>query len=129
MFDDLHFSEAFAQFLVDRDVVAPQTALQALDLQRDATPPIGRLALEEEVMTMKQVMTVLAEQADTGLRFGEQAVRMGYLETGELTRLLELQRVSRPGLSAILYDMGALTRRQLQTQRRAFLRELESVLV
>ncbi len=129
MLDDLQFSEGFAQFLVQREIIAPDTALQALDLQRAATPPVGRLALEQQLLTMRQVFTVLAAQADSGRRFGEQAVLMDYLDDEQLSALLSHQRQVRPGLSAILYDMGALPKRDLQKHRRAYLRELESTLV
>ncbi len=129
MLDDLQFSEGFAQFLVQREIIAPETALQALDLQRAATPPVGRLALEQQLLTMKQVFAVLSAQAVSDRRFGEQAVVMGYLAEAQLEELLAHQREVRPGLSAILYDMGALTRRELQKHRRAYLRELESALV
>jgi hypothetical protein len=127
--DDLKFSEAFAQFLVSTEVLTPDEALQALDLQRAATPAIGRLALEKELLTMKQVFAILSEQADSGTRFGEQAVELGYLGEDDVTGLLAEQRRLRPGLSAILHDMGALTKRDLQKHRRAFLRQMETSLV
>ena len=50
--DDLRFSEAFAQFLVDTNVIAAEDALQALDEQRRRTPPIGRLALKNGMLDM-----------------------------------------------------------------------------
>ena len=129
MLDDLQFSEGFAQFLVQQEIIGTETALQALDLQRAATPPVGRLALEQQLLTMKQVFAVLSAQADSGRRFGEQAVVMGYLDDAQLAALLAHQRDVRPGLSAILHDMGALKKRDLQKHRRAYLRELESALV
>lgn len=127
--DDLCFSEAFAQYLVDTNVIAPEDALQALDEQRRRTPPIGRLALGSGLLNMKQVFAILAEQPETGLRFGEQAVFMGYLERSSMEQLLEEQRRQRPGLGEILVDMGCIKKSALQKHRREFVRGMETALV
>ncbi len=127
--DDLRFSEAFAQFLVDTYVVAAEDALAALDEQRRRTPPIGRLALKKGLLSMKQVFAVLAEQPETGLRFGEQAIFMGYLEREAMEKLLEEQRRLRPGVCEILSEMGVAKKSVLQKSRREYIRSLEAVLV
>jgi hypothetical protein len=127
--DDLRFSEAFAQYLVDNDVIAAEEALQALDEQRRRTPPIGRLALKKGLLNMKQVFAILAEQPETGLRFGEQAVFMGYLERPSMEALLEEQRRLRPGLGEILAEMGVVRKGALQKCRREFVRGMEAALV
>lgn len=127
--DDLRFSEAFAQYLVDNNVIAAEDALQALDEQRRRTPPIGRLALKKGLLNMKQVFAILAEQPETGLRFGEQAIFMGYLERPDMEALLEEQRRTRPGLGEILSEMGVVKRGALQKCRREFVRGYEAALV
>ncbi len=127
--DDLRFSEAFAQFLVDTYVVSAEDALAALDEQRRRTPPIGRLALKKGLLSMKQVFAVLAEQPETGLRFGEQAIFMGYLEREAMEKLLDEQRRLRPGVCEILAEMGIAKKTVLQKCRRDFVRSLEAVLV
>lgn len=127
--DDLRFSEAFAQFLVDTNVIGAEDALAALDEQRRRTPPIGRLALKGGLLNMKQVFAILAEQPETGLRFGEQAIFMGYLERESMELLLDEQRRLRPGLGEILSDMGVVKKAQLQKCRREFVRGMETALV
>jgi hypothetical protein len=127
--DDLRFSEAFAQYLVDNNVIAAEDALQALDEQRRRTPPIGRLALKKGLLSMKQVFAILAEQPETGLRFGEQAIFMGYLERPDMEALLEEQRRVRPGLGEILGEMGVVKKGALQKCRREFVRGYEAALV
>lgn len=127
--DDLRFSEAFAQFLVDTNVIGAEDALHALDEQRRRTPPIGRLALKNGLLNMKQVFAILAEQPETGLRFGEQAVFMGYLERDSMELLLDEQRRVRPGLGEILSEMGVVKKGTLQKCRRDFVRGMETALV
>ncbi len=127
--NDLQFSEEFARYLVDHDLITAEQAVVALDLVRAGTPPIGRLALKRGWLDMKQVFAVLSEQAESGLRFGEQAIFMGCLERDQLETLLAEQREVRPGLCAVLYEQGTLTKRALQQHRRSFLKTLESALV
>ena len=127
--DDLHFSEAFAQFLVDTNVIGAEDALRALDEQRRRTQPIGRLALQHGLLSMKQVFAILAEQPETGLRFGEQAIFMGFLERESMERLLDEQRRLRPGLGEILAEMGLVRKGVLQKCRREFVHGMEAVLV
>ncbi|MBM4131377.1 hypothetical protein FJ250_10195 [bacterium] len=127
--DDLRFSEAFAQYLVDNDVIAAEDALRPWDTQRRRTPPIGRLALKRGLLNMKQVFAILAEQPETGLRFGEQAIFMGYLERSAMEGLLEEQRRLRPGLGEVLTEMGVVRKGTLQKCRREFVRNFEAALV
>ena len=127
--DDLRFSEAFAQYLVDTYVISAEDALYALDEQRRRTPPFGRLALKKGLLTMKQVFAILAEQPETGLRFGEQAVFMGYFERADMERLLDDQRRLRPGLCEILSEMGLVKKSILQKARREFAHHTEPMLV
>ncbi len=127
--DDLRFSEAFAQYLVDTNVISAEDALYALDEQRRRTPPFGRMALKKGLLNMKQVFAILAEQPETGLRFGEQAVFMGYLERRDMEQVLEDQRTVRPGLCEVLTEMGVVKKSALQKHRREFAHHVETVLV
>ena len=78
---------------------------------------------------MKQVFAILAEQPETGLRFGEQAVFMGYLERRDMEQVLEDQRSVRPGLCEVLTEMGVVKKSVLQKNRREFAHHVETVLV
>jgi hypothetical protein len=78
---------------------------------------------------MKQVFAILAEQPETGLRFGEQAIFMGFLERAAMERLLEEQRRLRPGLGEILTEMGLVRKGVLQKCRREFVHGMETALV
>lgn len=122
-------NEAFAQHLVTEEIINEEQALLALEQQRHLTPPVGRLALEMNYLTMKQVFRVLQEQADSQMRFGEMAITLGYLDNAQLDELLDLQRQRRPGLCDVLFGMGLARKGVLQKERKAFLRSVESELV
>ncbi len=115
------FSEAFVHYLVTRDVVSETMAVQALDLQKEKTPQIGRMALDSGLMSMKQIFHVLREQADSGIRFGQQAIRLGYLTDENLKDLLQSQVAARPGIGSILIEVGALDEDSLKDLRDSFL--------
>ena len=73
------------------DAVESMVVMDSLVKRR---PPIGRIAVREGLLSVKEVMTILAAQSDAGprIRFGEMAVRMGYLTEGDLDWLLRTQQ-------------------------------------
>ncbi len=128
MLESSNLSETFLEHLVVHEVIDTEAAMLALNEQRRQTPPIGRLALTEKCLTMKQTFEVLRLQADSGLRFGEQAVALGYLVEDQVDALLQLQRDVKPGVGSVLFELGLAKKGVLQKCRRAFMRELEAVL-
>ncbi len=55
---------------------------------------------------MKQVFEVLRVQADTGLWFGEQAVKLGLMNDDVLEELLDEQQNIRPSVGGLVYELG-----------------------
>jgi len=122
------YSEAFLFYLVSRKIISKNFALQALDLQKDRTPQIGRLALDSGLMNMKEIFSTLREQADSEMRFGQQAIKLGYITDANLQDLLESQVNARPGIGGILVETGALDEEVLDTLRESFLDISSSIL-
>ena len=128
MLESSNLSESFLEHLIVHDVIDTEAALYALNEQRRQTPPIGRLAMLKEYLNMKQIFEVLRLQADSGLKFGEQAITLGYLTNEQLEELLSLQQNSKPGVGGILFELGLAKKGVLQKKRREFMRELEIML-
>lgn len=103
---DLVLRNRYLEFLIKNDLLPEDTALEVMDRQLEMTPPVGKLALKHRFMTVKQVCLVLSTQVDTGLRFGEQAVGLGFLTPVELERLIQLQNDGRPPVGQVLQEMG-----------------------
>ncbi len=81
------------------------------------------------LLNMKQIFEILRLQVDSDLRFGEQAIMLNYLNRDQLNDLLEEQRNRKPGVGAILYELGFVKKGVLQKNRREFMRGLEAMLI
>lgn len=94
-------------FLLERGVVTPRQVSSAIDRQRESRPPLGRLAIEQETLSARDVSAILHwQQATSPRRFGEIAVELGYLSEGEIERLLALQAQQTLSLTEALLDVG-----------------------
>jgi len=101
-----------------------ETALKVLAARIDRRVPLGRLAVERGLLTVKDVMRVLANQADdpAGLRFGEMAVSLGLLSLEELEWLLREQAKAVPSEVELAMEIGGVGRANIEralTARRA----------
>ena len=121
VFVEQSMRDAYLQFLVDRKILDEVVALDVRDQQQHETPPIGRLAVVEGVLTMKQVFTIVNAQGDSDKRFGEVAIKMGLMKTAQLLILLDIQRTKRPGLNEIIEGMGLADRESLKALRKEFI--------
>ena len=92
----------FGEFLVSCGEVTDDQVLEALDMQRARTEYIGAIAIKEKIMSVKEVMSVLREQAGTTKRFGELALELGMVDEKDLGRILKIQDEMRPYLGDIL---------------------------
>ena len=90
--------EAFLQYLQTRGVLGDEDLHEVLNRLWSERKPIGRMALESRTLTMKQVNQILLSQHETGLRFGEQAIRLGFITEDVLKILLESQQENGPKL-------------------------------
>jgi len=121
VFVEQSMRDAYLQYLVDQNILDEVAALDVRDQQQRETPPIGRLAVVEGVLTMKQIFSILNAQGDSDRRFGELAIQMGFMKTQQLLILLDIQRKKRPGLNGIIVEMGLSDAETLNTLRKEFL--------
>jgi len=129
VFVEQSMRDAYLQFLVERGILDEVTALDVRDCQQQETPPIGRLAVIEGVLTMKQIFSILNVQGDSGRRFGELAIEMGFMKTQQLLILLDIQRTKRPGLNGIITRMGLTDEETLTTLRKDFLARMKEMVI
>jgi hypothetical protein len=109
-------SERFGQYLVNRGVVDEEAIIDALNIQRKRTIPIGKIGLEEKVLSFKEVFDILNAQVNTPKLFGEVAVELGYLTEKEVDRLLKIQQERRPHTGEILLEMNKLDKETLDIE-------------
>ena len=127
MFVEQSMRDAYLQYLVDRKILDEVVALDVRVQQQREPPPIGRLAVVEGVLTMKQVFTIVNAQGDSDKRFGEMAIKMGFMKTAQLLILLDIQRTKRPGLNEIIEGMGLADEETLKTLRKEFISRIKEM--
>ncbi len=129
MYCDQSLRDAYLKFLIEWEVLDEVKALDVLDQQQKETPPIGRLALKEGILDMKQIFSVLGAQVDSDLKFGEIAISLGFMTLPELEQLLTLQKNSRPGLNLIVTEMGLAKAETLQSLHKEFLSRVADLVI
>jgi len=98
----------FEAFLVRQGLVTPLAVIKAMDRQRELSQPIGKIALTQRMLSMRQVFEILDHQADRPLKFGELAIELGHLTQAQVDLLLKIQREARRDIGSLLVEMGAV---------------------
>ncbi len=111
----------FGNHLVTHGVVTESQVVEALDNQRRMTPPIGLVAREAAKLTVSQVYKVMNGQEETGERFLDTAVELGFLDEKDIRPLLRRQLEGRPQTGEILIEMGLITMAVMQKELQEFL--------
>ena len=116
----------FAQFLLDRKYIGAAAAAKVRLKADTARVPIGQILVMRGVLTIRQVMTVLEAQADEpDVRFGELAIRLGFLSTVALDAALREQAGSRVHQISVIRGAGILTEHELTLNMVAYVELLE----
>jgi hypothetical protein len=109
--------------LVRRGLITAAQFVDAVELQLNRRPRLGRLALETGKLTMKQVFAALEEQTSNSRPFGETVVALGYITRYQLNSLLRLQRDRTPSLADCLIELGVVDRELLAQESSRFRHE------
>ena len=114
----------FGLYLKNKGIISAEQLVAALEVQFNSLVPIGQLALEEGLISARDIFTILRAQSDSPqLRFGELAIEMRLITREELTQLLMIQADRKRLLSEILVWQGVLTAPQVELEMAAFRRE------
>lgn len=84
----------FVVYLYQQGRLDAAESMMVMDRLVHRRPALGRLAVREGLLSVKEVMAILAAQSEMAprLRFGETAVKLGYLTAGDLDWLLRAQQ-------------------------------------
>jgi hypothetical protein len=100
----------FGLYLKNKGVITAEQLVAALEEQLGSLVPIGQLALEENVLSPRDIFAVLQAQSDSpNVRFGDLAVEMGLMTRADLMRLLMIQADRKRPITEILVGQGAVT--------------------
>ena len=102
----------FELALVRSGEVPAEQYVEALILQQEERLPLGQIALETGVLSVRQVREILQAQGDTQERFGEVALAKGYIDRRDLAELLMVQNERQRPILKHLVELGALSKEQ-----------------
>ncbi|MCI0332407.1 MAG: hypothetical protein L0228_04195 [Planctomycetes bacterium] len=113
----------FGLYLKKRGVVSAEQLVSALEVQMSTLVPIGQLALEEGMLSARDIFNILRAQGNApNVRFGDLAVEMGLLTRDDVMRLLMIQADRKRPIAEILAGQGVLTEEQLESELAAYRR-------
>lgn len=98
------------------EISAEQLA-EALCEQSRLRKPIGQIALEKRLLTVRDTMQILCQQAESpGMPFGEIACSLGLLTRQDVAVLLGEQELSLPPISSVLLRLGYIEEHHIADQ-------------
>ncbi|MEL6348492.1 MAG: hypothetical protein AAFV53_35625 [Myxococcota bacterium] len=95
----------FLIYLFELMLLSEQQLIQVIREQEKSQLPLGRLALEEGMLTVSQVFDALRRSADRGERFGEACMALGFLNRDQLIMLLGVQQTRLPSVQSLLIEL------------------------
>lgn len=116
----------FGLYLKKKGLITAEELVAAIDYQHGRMPPIGQLAMEEGVLSARQVFKIL--RCQSGIpheRFGEVAVGMGMMKPAELQRLLMIQWERKPQLAEVLVRLRILSHARVEAELTAYREAME----
>jgi hypothetical protein len=113
----------FGLYLKNKGIISADQLVAALEAQLHALVPIGQLALEEGILSARDIFDVLRAQSESPqVRFGELAIELGMMDRDQLMRLLMIQSDRKRSVADILIWQGAITERQAALEMAAYRR-------
>ena len=115
----------FGIYLKKKGVISAEQLVAAAEIQLASLTRIGQLALEESIISPRDIFDVLrAQSAAPNQRFGDLAIEMGLITRDELMRLLMIQADRRRSIADILVSQGVLTRQQVAEEMGEYRRSI-----
>jgi hypothetical protein len=108
----------FGRFLFYAGAISYRTLIEALVWQKRQRPKVGTIACQWGWLTGEDVLGILKVR-NSGERFGECAVRRGYLDGRQLRLLMGRQNMLQPRLGAFFVAKGILSAGQVDRLERA----------
>ncbi len=115
----------FGLYLKKKGIISAEQLVAAAEVQMASLTRIGQLALEESILSPRDIFDVLrAQSAAPNERFGELAIEMGLMTRDELMRLLMLQGDRRRSIADILVSRRVMTKQQVAAEMSEYRRSI-----
>ena len=106
----------FGQFLLEKGLLNSKQLLNAIELQKEANPPIGQLAIKEGFISDAAAVQINMEQQRTDSRFGDLAISMGFMTEEQVSMLFHVQKEIKKFFGEILVEQSYITEAILQQE-------------
>ncbi len=111
----------FGLYLKKKGIISAEQLVAALEAQLTTLPRIGQLALEEGIISPREIFEVLqAQRRSPDVRFGELAIEMRLMTRNELMRLLMIQADRKRPLADVFVIEGILSEQLVAQQMAEF---------
>jgi hypothetical protein len=115
----------FGLYLKKKGIISAEQLVAAMEVQMNTLVPIGQLALEEGILSARDIFEVLRAQSDSpSERFGDLAVEMGLMTRDDVMRLLMVQADRKRPIAEILVSQAALRQEQIASELSAYRQSL-----
>ena len=103
----------FGIYLVEQRIISPEQFCGLVKIQQEATMSLATLAIRKNLMTIKQVTTVLdAIEINPKKSFIKTAMENDLIDREDADQLLHFQQISCPSIRRLVVECGLLTQRQ-----------------
>lgn len=113
----------FGEYLIEKGKIDEYELEEALKFQQENHINLGVLAIRENLLSNKQLCTILDHQRVSGGIFGEIAVELKLLHKNDIDRLLLLQKGSHNFFGDILVLYGAISKGDMEEELKKFYKE------
>jgi hypothetical protein len=115
----------FGLYLKNKGIISAEQLVAAMEVQIKTLVPIGQLALEEGMLSARDIFDVLLAQSDSpNERFGDLAIEMGLITRDDVMRLLMIQADRKRPIAEILVGQGVLNERQTAAELSSYRQSL-----
>jgi hypothetical protein len=103
----------FGRYLYYSGIISSKTLIEAIVWQKRQRPTVGRIAVQWDWLDQNDILRILSQRKPNE-KFGEYALRRGYLNRYQLTLLLGRQRLLQPRIGLYFIEKKILNARQLE---------------
>jgi hypothetical protein len=114
----------FGEFLIQAGAVREDHVLTALERQEQRRPSLPRLAVALGLLSPRAALQLLDRARAGGRGFLELAEAEGLLKAEQALELAAKHQAAAPQIGALLLEMGALSREELQDHLKEYFRRL-----
>ncbi len=108
-----YMSLKFGIYLVEQRIITPEQFCGLVKIQQETTVSLANLAIKKNLLTIRQVATILDElEATPAKTFQQIAMEMDLLDEADAALLLQYQMESCTPIRTLVSECGLLTERQ-----------------